>query len=268
MIKLYIFHTGSVMVDQAIPHHEKNPLAVTGFLRGKKKKMLLPVSSYLIQHPKGNVLVDTGWDTSYAKAPPKQMLGMVNRISAPILQEDEGIDSKLKAIGLQAKELDFVLLSHMDFDHTSGLRLVKDAKKIMTAQEEWSDCNKLSVRYVDTWTEICNVETFAFQNTGIGPLGKSYDLFGDGSIQIIAAPGHSKGHSAVKISNNGKYVVLGNDAAYTQKSFQKRIIPGFTVDKHMAEKSLSWLCDCKKDANCIEVFVNHDPSVQEHIVTL
>ncbi|MGN0408913.1 MAG: hypothetical protein ACI4E3_00750 [Candidatus Fimousia sp.] len=35
MIKIHIFHTGSVIVDRAIPYKQKNPLAVTGFLRGK-----------------------------------------------------------------------------------------------------------------------------------------------------------------------------------------------------------------------------------------
>ena len=33
-IKVHIFHTGTVIVDRAIPLHEKNPLAVTGFFRG------------------------------------------------------------------------------------------------------------------------------------------------------------------------------------------------------------------------------------------
>ena len=50
MIKVHIFHTGSVKVDRAIPYGSRNPLAVTGFLRGKDKKMLLPVSCYLIEH--------------------------------------------------------------------------------------------------------------------------------------------------------------------------------------------------------------------------
>ena len=45
MIKVHIFHTGKVRVDRAIPYKEKNPLAVTGFLRGKKKKIILPVSA-------------------------------------------------------------------------------------------------------------------------------------------------------------------------------------------------------------------------------
>ena len=117
-IKLYIFHTGKVRVDRAIPLHECNPLAVTGLFRSKAKQMILPVSAYLIVHPKGNVLIDTGWDTKYAHERPKQLLGMVDRISAPIISDGEGIDSKLASLGLRPKDIDHVFISHMDFDHT------------------------------------------------------------------------------------------------------------------------------------------------------
>lgn len=46
-LKLYIFHTGKVRVDRAIPLHERDPLAVTGLFRGKAKPMILPVSAYM-----------------------------------------------------------------------------------------------------------------------------------------------------------------------------------------------------------------------------
>lgn len=134
-IKIYIFHTGQVRVDRAIPLHERNPLAVTGFFRSTKKQMVLPVSAYLIVHPKGNILIDTGWDTKYAHERPKQLMGMVDKISAPIIRENEGIDSKLKSVGLSVADIDHVFISHMDFDHASGLRLVRTARDIRTAQE-------------------------------------------------------------------------------------------------------------------------------------
>ncbi len=67
MIRIHIFHTGSVIVDCAIPYKEKNPLAVTGMFRSADKKLTLPVSCYLIEHPKGRILIDSGWDTKYAK---------------------------------------------------------------------------------------------------------------------------------------------------------------------------------------------------------
>ena len=42
-IRLYMFHTGKVWVDRAIPLHEHDPLAATGLFRGKEKQMILPV---------------------------------------------------------------------------------------------------------------------------------------------------------------------------------------------------------------------------------
>lgn len=107
-IKIYIFHTGQVRVDRAIPLHERNPLAVTGLFRSRKKQMVLPVSAYLIVHPKGDILIDAGWDTKYAHEQPKQLMGMVDKINAPIIRENEGIDSKLASVGLSVADIDHV----------------------------------------------------------------------------------------------------------------------------------------------------------------
>lgn len=265
-IKVYIFHTGKVRVDRAIPLHENNPLAKTGFLRGKDKKLLLPVSAYLIVHPKGKVLIDTGWDTKYADERPRQMLGFVDKISAPVIGRGEGIDSKLAALGLKAADIDRLFISHMDFDHTSGLRLVKDAKDIRTSEEEWRACSRPSLRYVDTWTGICEVKTFAYEHTGLGPVGRSYDVFGDGSLQLVHTPGHSRGLFSALIRGRDSYIVLGNDAAYLPESFSEHIIPGFCVDKNLANRSLDWLIERKNDSACLGVFVNHDPNIKEQML--
>lgn len=262
-IDLYVFHTGKVKVDRAIPLHERNPLAVTGLFRGKSKKMILPVSAYLIVHQKGTVLIDTGWDTKYALERPKQLFGLVDRISAPIIEQNEGIDSKLKSVGLLPSDIDHVFISHMDFDHTSGLRLVSSAKDIRCSEEEWAACQKHSLRYIDTWTDICNVGTFAFEQSGIGPVEQSYDVFNDGTVLLVHTPGHSHGHFCVMIRGKDNYVVLGNDAAYLSESFSEHKIPGFTVDNRLAEKSLDWLIQCKNDTTCAGVYVNHDPAVKE-----
>ena len=66
MIKIHILPCGSTIVDEALPfsNRSKNPLAFTGILRGKKHKISVPVTAYLIEHPDGLILVDTGWDTA------------------------------------------------------------------------------------------------------------------------------------------------------------------------------------------------------------
>ena len=72
----------------------------------------------------------------------------MNSISRPILEEGESIDCKLKRLGLTPADIDYTFFSHMDFDHTSGLRLVSDAKHIMAAKEEIADSRKYFFRYV------------------------------------------------------------------------------------------------------------------------
>lgn len=126
--------------------------------------------------------------------------------------------------------------------------------------------NKFSLRYVDTWTGVCNVKTFDYSSTGIGPVGENYDVFKDGTVQLVHTPGHSHGLFSVLLCGADGYIVLGNDAAYLPESFSEHRIPGFAVDKKLAEKSLDWLIKCKNDPKCKGVFVNHDPNVGEQTV--
>lgn len=188
---------------------------------------------------------------------------MVDKISAPISEAHEGIDCKLNAIGLRPKDIDHVFISHMDFDHASGLRLVREAKDIRCSVEEWRACNQLSLRYVDTWTGICDVGPFCYTSSGIGPVGRSYDVFGDGTLLLVHTPGHSHGLFSAVLRGKDGYVVLGSDAAYLPRSFSEHVIPGFTVNKRLATKALDWLLMCKNDPLCLGVFVNHDTSVKE-----
>ncbi len=211
-------------------------------------------------------MIDTGWDTKFAHKKPTQWFGMVNKISAPIIKENEGIDNKLKSVGLSQKDISHIFISHMDFDHTSGLRLVKNVEDIRTSEEEWKACNKFSFRYIDTWTGICDVKTFAYEESGIGPFGRSYDVFGDNSVLLVHTPGHSYGLFSVLINGADGYIVLGNDAAYLNENFINRIIPGFSVNNEWCRKSLDWLIECKNDRNCKGVFVNHDPDVKEQVL--
>lgn len=268
MIKVHIFHTGSVRVDRAIPFKERNPLAVTGFFRGEDKKLTLPVSCYLIQHPRGNVLIDTGWDSRYVRERPRRFFGLLNGVSTPILRDGESVDCHLERLGLRASDLDCIFFSHMDFDHTSGLRLVKDAKRIMAAEEEIADSKRYFYRYVKTNWDFADVRPFHYEDSGIGPVGKSYDVFGDGSVVLVNTPGHTHGLFSAVVAGGGRYVLLAGDAAYTQKSITERRIPGFTVDKVLAERSLEWVCQCATDPNCLLTAANHDPAVEEQVIEL
>lgn len=268
MIKVQIFHTGKVRVDVAIPYKERNPLAVTGFLRGDDKKIELPVSCYLIEHPKGRVLIDSGWNSKYVTEKPHRFLGLLDQVSTPILKDGESIDRQLEALGIRPPDINYLFFSHLDFDHTSGLALLKGVRHIQAASEEIADAKKYFFRYVKSNWDFANLKSFSYEKTGIGPVGKSYDVFGDGSILLVNTPGHSHGHCSIRIQNNGKYIILAGDCVYTQKSIRKRLIPGFTVSRKLAEKSLDWICQCAADTDCLLIAPNHDPIIKPQTIEL
>lgn len=63
MIKIHVLKCGSTIVDEALPlsDRSKNPLAYTGIGRTRSHKIEVPVTAYLIEHPKGLVLCAGGY---------------------------------------------------------------------------------------------------------------------------------------------------------------------------------------------------------------
>ena len=103
----------------------------------------------------------------------------------------------------------------------------------------------------------------------LGPFHKSYDLLGDGSIQLINIPGHADGLFAVKVTNDeGRFVLLFSDGGYAAKSWQEQIASGIAADKEQQKASLAWIREQSLDPMCVESLANHDPDVEPHIIEL
>jgi glyoxylase-like metal-dependent hydrolase (beta-lactamase superfamily II) len=279
MMKVHVLHTGEVRVSPYLPFggDNCNLLKASGMTTPKEDWIWLPVSVYLIEHPKGLILVDTGWhrDMSpegvYDKAAQIKSLGSrvlynVNQGQIPL---GEAVDEQLETMGIKPADLDYVLLTHLDCDHANGLRAVKDAKHIIVAQEEL-DCARKNgfIRYKKKWWEGVDLQTIEWNGTE-GPAQKSFDLFGDGSIKMINIPGHCDGLCAVKITReDGKYVLLFSDGGYATKSWKEMITSGVSLDKEMQRKSLQWIREQSMDANCIESLATHDTDIRPHMIEL
>ncbi|WP_040948847.1 N-acyl homoserine lactonase family protein [Gorillibacterium massiliense] len=268
-IKIHVLHTGQVQTDIALPFNNQptiNPIAYTGIFRSKKYQNKLPVSAYLIEHPKGLVLVDTGWHTDVRGNQRKYMGKIHYQINKAILPEGQAINEQLNSMGIKISDLDYVILSHLDIDHASGIKLVKEAKHILTSDIEWAAAKKSPVRYLQHMWEGVDVKTFQMTSSEYGPMERSFDLFGDGSIICVHTPGHSKGMTATVVQREGKFVLLAADCGYAAKSWENMILQGVIVNKREAIESLQWVKEMAKDPRCIEALANHDTNVQPHTI--
>lgn len=280
-IKIHVLHTGRVRVSPALPFGGNcNILKATGITTPKDKWLWLPVSSYLIEHPKGLILVDCGWhrdmspDGVYDKKAQIKSLGssILYHINQGVIEKGAAIDEQLAGMGLKTTDLDYVLLTHLDCDHANGLKQVADAKHILVSHAEMNFAKKKSfvnmVRYQRRWWDGMNLTLFDW-NGSEGPFRRSYDLFGDGSVVMVNIPGHSDGLCAVKIKNKeDKYALLFSDGGYATKSWKEMITSGVAEDKRQQYQSLVWIREQSMDANCIESLANHDTGITPHLIEL
>lgn len=278
-IRIHVFHTGKVCVSPNIPFGGDHctMIKASGVFEKRSERIWVPVSAYLIEHPSGKkFLVDTGWSrdmsptgeldkTAQIRALGSRMMYLVNQGVVPM---GECVDEQLSKLGLKDTDLDAVLITHLDCDHANGLKQVKDSKRFLVSDDEMKYSKKHPERYRKIWWDAVSLTPFEWNDTQ-GPAGKSYDLLGDDSIQLINIPGHSDGLFAVKIKNeDGKFVLLYSDGGYARKSWEQQITSGIASDKQQQKKSLAWIREQSMSPDCVESLANHDPDIQPHVIEL
>lgn len=258
MIKVHVLSCGSTVVDEALPfsNKSKNPLAFTGILRDKKHKIFVPVTAYLIEHPKGLVLIDTGWDTAI-RDNTRKYEGFVNYFASPgFLPEGEAVTEHLAALGYSPGDVDYCIMTHMDIDHAGGIGLMQDAKHIMCSKAEWKAASGRNPRYLKRLWKDIKVETFP---------DEKYDLFGDKSVILFPLHGHSAGMTGVRVGTKDKYLIIAGDGGYGRPSWEDLIIPGVEWNRKEAMRSLKRLQRFGNDEHCQAILMTHDTEMKTKI---
>lgn len=279
---IHVFRTGEVCVAPELPFGGEHcsTIKASGVFAKKSERLWLPVSAYLIECAHGKILFDCGWHRDMSPNGVFDKKAQVKSLgSLPLYVTNQGrmekgaaIDEQLSALGIHPADLDLVLLSHLDCDHANGLRLVADAKQILVSKDELLFAENKTlvnrIRYNANWWRGTKMQTFDWNGTE-GPAGKSYDVFGNGSLVMVNIPGHSKGLCALKITgSDGRFVLLYADGGYARKSWEQLITSGIADDKAAQKQSLEWIREQSLNTNCVESLANHDPDVQPHIIEL
>lgn len=276
-----MLHTGSVCVSPDLPFGGEtcSPLKASGLFGRKPERLWLPVSAYLIEHPAGLVLVDTGWhrDMSPAGVLDKKAqiasLGssLLYHINQGVLPKGEAVIEQLEKMGIAPADIDCVLVTHLDCDHVNGLSQVASAKRILASADEIDSVRANAtarIRYQRRWWEGTGIEFFDWSGSK-DPFGRSMDLFGDGTIVCVAIPGHSDGLFAVKvIGADGRFVLLFSDGGYATRSWRDMVASGLANDRADQKKSLEWIREQSLDPLCVESLANHDADVSPHVIEL
>jgi N-acyl homoserine lactone hydrolase len=265
--KIHVWHTGEVYIDQALAFEEKtiHPMPFTGWLRPKTKKRWVPVSVYLIEHPKAIIVVDTGWHEEIRGNQRKHLGFLASSMFKGRLPEGKAVHEQLAKYGIEAREIDYVLMTHLHSDHVSGIKHVSEAKKILVSQLEWKAANR-EFGYVKSMWQGVNVTPFELTEIPHGPYKLGLDLFQDGSIFLVHTPGHSTGQFSVLVQTKKGWVLLASDVGYAARSFTQSILPGVKTSRIDAQRSLNWVREFSEREDCLVALANHDPEITHQII--
>ena len=260
MIRLHAFTCGEVGVDPTVPDRSKsvNPLAFTGVLRNPAQRIWLPVKAFLIEHPKGLVLVDAGWNRTVREHPVDALTFPLWFASKPRLPRGQAIDEQLAQLGIAPSDLDYVLMTHLDVDHVSGLPLVRDARHIMASAQEIEESASPDVRYEPRLWRGVGIEPMPLAPDSEAPFDQSWDVFGDGTVLAFLMPGHTAGSVVVQLTGRNGFALVVGDVGYNARSWDELRLPGPVWDRTKMGFGLGWVAGMREDPSCLGVFAAHD----------
>ena len=267
-MKIHILQTGEVMVAPSLAYNGNtgfNP-QTHGLLLKSEDRVNIPVLSFLIQTGNKNILVDTGIKRELESEEPLSFDKQLKAIKAPLtfastrfhLPKDSSLVSRLEELNLSPQDIDYVLLTHLDFENVSGVADFSSETKILVSRDEAKAAVKNPLRYSRSWWKNANISIFDW-NGKEGPFEKSLDLLGDGSIILMKLYGHSAGMFGVKVtSENNKFTLLYSDAGYGELAWKELAPPAVTVDKEATMRSLEWVRRESLDKNCAYSLASHE----------
>lgn len=222
----------------------------------------LPIYAWVIEHPEGLILVDTG-ETYLATEPgyfprwhPYFRLALREYV-----ERDEEIDRQLESRDLPVAGVRWVIMTHLHTDHAGGLHHFPHAEILVTGLELAAAAGRAGRlrgyvnRRFPSWFDPRPIE---FERSPVGPFAESFSVTRDGRVRVVPTYGHTPGHASVIVEGDDETVLIAGDASYTQEFMLAGIVDGVAPDPQTARVSLT---DVR--AFCLEAgavyLPSHDP---------
>ena len=221
-IRLYGFSSGALTVGKG---------ALVNFAP-MDPPITVPVGFYVVKHPKGNVLFDTGNNDKLITDP--NWWGKANAAMKPAMTPDVAIDVQLKKIGLTPDDIAYVVPSHLHLDHGGNVgkfpnsTIVVQRSELMNAL--WPAPGTGNSYVVGDVLPLRSGESTYANAQKMVLLEGDLDLYGDGSIVIKRWVAHTPGSQmmVVKLKNRGTTILTG-DNVYFRENVEKNVPPNLVL---------------------------------------
>ena len=210
------------------------------------KSMDFADNCYLIHHAQGWLLWDTGVTDAIAampdgQAPPDPRMTHWRRPKTLV--------SELEELGVKPSEIKYLAISHTHPDHIGNVELFPHSMLLVQKAEY-------------EWPSPFGVGRFKPEHPAT-KLEGDHDVFGDGSVMLIATPGHTPGHQSllVRLPKTGT-LLLSGDAVHFKSNWENRAVPSGNTDKEKTLASMQRIADVLVKEKA-QLWINHDKAQRD-----
>ena len=231
--------TGSVRIKSA---------QVQGRGRGLRRRLAifadrdwtewLPTYAWVIEHPEGVIVVDTGQGTHLLESAlhPYRRWEVAFRI-----EPDQEIGPQLRALGIGPHDVKQVVLTHLHIDHDGGLAHFPRSE-ILVSRGELRNARGWMGRargYLPhRWPSWFDPVPLDLTAGTFGPFAASKRLTQAGDVVAVATPGHTPDHLSVAVAAGGITYFLAGDASYSEELMLAGQVDGVCADDELAGRTL------------------------------
>jgi N-acyl homoserine lactone hydrolase len=229
-----------------------------------------PINVYVIDHPSGLVLFDTGQDRASITDSHYFPAGIVGwfyrRLARFSIGTDDTLSAQLAGLGYAASDVTHAVISHLHQDHIGGLSELTSATIVVTA-DEWSgvssplaELDGIMSSHIDLpglrWDRF---EWSPTDDESVSPFDRARDLFGDGSLVLLPTPGHTPGSLSLLVRrDDAPPILLVGDLTYDVALLDTELLPGVGKRGPMLDSTRKVL-ELRRRMPDLVILAAHDP---------
>lgn len=230
-MKIHCIQTGTVRVhERQRAGRGRGPLRFLNTLLDRTWTPPLPIHAWVVEHPEGVLLIDTG-ETARTAEPgyfprwhPYYRFGLREEV-APEVE----VGPALRALGIQPDDVRWVVMTHLHTDHAGGLGHVTGSE-VLVSREELEDSTgalgRIRGYLPHRWPVGFSPTPVPFVPEAFGPFTDSYPLTRDADIRLVPTPGHTRGHLSVAVELGDTVLFFAGDTSYTEENLHAGVVDG------------------------------------------
>lgn len=232
-VKIHGLCVGTVAVKTTFKTKKGNGfVSKINILLAKYFTEYMPIWVWVIEHPEGLIVVDTGENTEsmdvdkyLSKESWYARYQFKNACSVKIQPQNE-LNNQLKKVNLKVEDVKLVVLTHMHLDHIDGLKFFHK-QEIMVGNFEFTHPDNV---FSSILPSRFNPNKLEYKQNKIEVFNQAYPITQSEDLLYIPTPGHTLGHSSLVFKTDDFDIIFAGDSSYDQAQVINGELPGANTD--------------------------------------